>query len=183
MSVVVDTALSYALSLVGAPYKWWHPGDEMIGDHGPFWAFNGEAPPAATVKSSAVTCTGLINLMRRHVGKRVPGVAEKSPYAGGTYEWFNYLKENGRLEPYNPTAHYPKGTLLLSPWVDPQNQGHVAVLMSDTTLLHSYSEELYTPEARQFVSPGVTLEPIERSHSWKADGYYTHVCLQWLEVE
>lgn len=183
----IEVALTYGMSLVGqARYKWWHPDMRMIGDVGPFWAYDAPVPDVVEI----ATCTGLLNLMRRKVGLRVPGVQERSAYAGGTYEWFTYLDSRDLLLPFDTTRRYPKGTLLLSPYVDEANQGHVAVLISegassvlDEKLLHSYSEELYDPNQRGIVMPGICMkDSVADSHFWKPEGYYTHACLpeNWL---
>jgi len=190
----VTIALNYALNIIGSKYKWWHPGQEMIGDHGPFWAFNGPAPDAETVKNSVTVCTGVINLMRRKVGLTVPGVKENhTESAGGTYDWFQYLNSRGRLVPFDINQKYPKGTLLLSEWVDDSNQGHVAVIASEGAsnvlyekLLHSYSDEAYDANNFATISPGISLNPsVGWSHFWSAKGYYTHACLpeNWLDVD
>ena len=181
----VTIALNYALSTIGSKYKWWHPGQEMIGDHGPFWAFNGPAPDADTVKGSVTVCTGVINLMRRKVGLTVPGVKENHlESAGGTYEWFQYLNSLGRLFPFDINQKYPKGTLLLSEWVDDANQGHVAVLASEGAtnvlyekLLHSYSDDAYDAKNFEMISPGTSLNPsVGWSHFWFPTGYYITDC-------
>lgn len=190
----VTTALAYAQSTIGSKYKWWHSGQSMIGDHGPFWAVNAPPPDAETVKESVTVCTGVINLMRRKVGLSVPGVKENhTDSAGGTYDWFEYLKEEGRLVPFDINNKYPKGTLLLAPWVDDENQGHVAVIATEGAsnvlyekLLHSYSDEAYTANNFEKVLPGISLnDSVGWSHFWSPTGYYTHACLpeNWLDKD
>jgi hypothetical protein len=64
-----------------------------------------------------------INLVCREFCVEIPGVAERSPYAGGTYEWCKYLNSKGAL------SRFVEGEiLLLRRYFSESDQGHIAIL-------------------------------------------------------
>lgn len=153
----------YVAGLIGTRYVWW---TADMPDCGPMaYASNDKSVPnEIEVKITGMNCVGLINLMRRFKGLDVPGVKEQEKYAGGTYVWFNYLLERDLLKSYIEEETYPLGTLLLRPYTNEQDQGHVAVVCANNKVLHCY------PQA------GLCIE----NFAWK--DYYTHVCApaDWL---
>lgn len=191
----VTEAIRYAKKLVGTPYKYWHPGDKMIVDKGPFWAWNAKAPEPEEVKTDTCACTGVLNLMRRKLGLSVPGVNEELYYAGSTYGWYLYLEEEGRLEKFDINVKYPKGTLLLRNYLSPTDQGHAAVIITEgksnvlyEKIIQSYSDDFYSETDFSKSGPGITITPtLGMSHFSTPDkeGYYTHVCLpyNWLYLD
>ena len=46
---------------------------KILIDKGPFWCVNEKTPLMMQVKKSGLNCTGLANLVRRHMGLQVPG--------------------------------------------------------------------------------------------------------------
>jgi cell wall-associated NlpC family hydrolase len=159
------TVEEYIEALVGTKYVWWHDGDDISGAT-PFYAKNNKAVPIEIVKHEGTNCAGFLNLICRFMGLKIPGVAENIPMAGGTYIWFSYLAELGLLTPFDSAKTYPFGTIVLRNYVDPEDQGHVALIISNGKLAHSGSED------------GIHVdESVQISHNWIPGGYYTHVCL------
>ena len=186
---IVDEVISFSRSLVGTPYQWWAGGD-LRGDHAPYWAFNGKVPDRLTIKSQGCACAGLVNLIRRRIGLPIFGLERpRYMYAGGTACWFRSLKSAGALQRFDPTVCYPKGTLLLRPYKNELDQGHVAVVYSDNSagilyakLIHAYPLNRI-PKPGKRVEGGIRIDPaVGSSHFWHPRGYYSHVCLpkNWL---
>ena len=184
-------AINYIKSLVGTKYKFWHPNNNMLIDDGPFWACNNKAPDKNIVVNSSCSCTGVINLIYRKLGMKIPGVESKSEYAGGTYEWFSYLTLNNMLEIFDINKKYPIGTLLIRNYQNEYDQGHVAVIISYGKLnvlyekiIHSYTDDIYNKEYDALLDPGISITILGQSHFITQDGYYTHVSLpdKWLKA-
>lgn len=189
-----NIAMDFITLLIGTKYLFWHPGDKLIKDEGPFWSYNGLVPDISVIKSSSCCCVGVINLMRRKVGLSVPYVREGyEDYAGGTAAWFKYLNVNKRLEPLDITKKYPIGTMFLRNYISPSDQGHVAVLLSEDRgdllneiIIHSYSYDSFDENKFNKSYPGVTTTIFRHSQYCMDDiGYYTHACLpdNWLSKE
>ncbi len=171
MEARITEALRYGHSLLGIHYVWWL-GDIILGaDDGPFWAACGSPPPVETIRKQGVCCTGLINLIRRHLGLPVPGVSKEDPHAGGTGAWEEFLLPY--LEPIDPSANYPAGTLLFRPYQTFSDQGHVGVILENGQFLHSSVEE---PEPKGgFHQPGCHIDKSWKlSHAWRSSGYYMY---------
>ena len=178
----MSKALAYGETLVGTPYRWWL-GDQILGkDVGPFWATNGPPPPLDTIRTQGVCCTGVMNLMLRHIGVPVPGVNEKDKLAGGTGAWENHLI--GHLEPIDITENYTPGTLLFRPYQNFNDQGHIGVVLEGGRFLHSYTYEAEPIDG--FTQPGCVIDESWRSsHAWNKHGYYMYASswYSWLSPE
>jgi cell wall-associated NlpC family hydrolase len=135
----MEHLLQYGKTFLGIPYRAWNPEQSCLGDHGPFWAFPGAVPHLQIVQKEQMNCAGFINLLCRKQGKPIPGVAEASYTAGGTGDWYLFLKE--KLICYDPTVVYPAGTLLLRRYRNEEDQGHLAVSLGDGTVLHSWTTQ------------------------------------------
>jgi hypothetical protein len=190
----VNDSLDFITQLIGTKYLFWHPGNKLIKDDGPFWSYNGPVPDISTIKNNSCCCVGVINLMRRKLGLTVPYVKEGyEDYAGGTAAWFKYLKVNNRIEELDITKKYPIGTMFLRNYVSPSDQGHVAILISndrgnllDEIILHSYSYDTFDDSKFNKSFPGITTTLFRHSHYCMDDvGYYTHICLpdNWLNKD
>ena len=196
----IKDALSYAESLKGIPYRWCRIGEaERIKyDEDKFWAVGSEpvSHDKILARNLSIVCTGLINLIRRHIGLSVPGAKGSlvtSKYPGTTKTWFRYLNKRNRLREMDPKESYPKGTLLLAKFKnDTEDQGHVAILITEghggvlnESILHAIPEISYK-DSKELIDHGKTLiEPLTHSHlGWFKDrgGYYTHICLpeDWI---
>jgi len=135
--------LSYIEELAGTPYVWWKDGESTIDKMHPFYAKPGSVPDTTQIKKLGTNCAGLINLICRKFNVPVPGVDKKDYYAGGTYSWYQFLQEKDKLQDIDEIKIYPIGTLLLSPYIDPENQGHLAIVTCSGTIQtlkisHSY---------------------------------------------
>ena len=117
--------MDYALfeSWIGTPYAGWTPGDNLMNRDEPYWTRDGPLPSPAELREKMCNCVGFLNLVRRSQGL---------PAIGGTVEWWHAFAR----EPFDPTKTYPVGTLFLSPYVNPDDDGHVA-LQGPRGLLHS----------------------------------------------
>lgn len=198
---MIDDALTYALSLLYIPYRWYREGERIHGDD-KFWAKNGPPPSSLQIEilDRCIVCTGLINLMRRYNGLSIPGLNGTLDehgllYPGTTGIWFQYLSMKGRLEPIDIKKKYPRGTLLLRNFHDIENdQGHVAVLLTDVShsilhekIIHSSADFSYEYSLEENVEDAgrVDICRFQFSHSFDKSGYYTHICLpqNWLMME
>jgi hypothetical protein len=189
MSTAVEKAIAYAHTLIGLPYRWYMGAGELITGNDKFYAADEPAPAASELRAGdkSIVCTGVANLMRRHVGLPVPPAAAAAgiPYPGTTDAWFHYLERAGKLQAFDIGAardgKYPAGSLLLRNFSDVEtDQGHVAVLVNSRQLLHAYAHSA-TP------CPGndgeCAITSLEVSHYYFGPaGYYTHICLadDWL---
>lgn len=156
--------INLAKLYLGIPYRWWDPNVSCYGECGPFWAFPGGVPSIPRIQKEHLNCAGLLNIICRHLGVEIPGVAEHSYYAGGTYEWFVYLDRNKKLRPYVEGTEYPVGTLLLRRYRSEDDQGHLAFVYGQGKHIHSWPEG------------GVCVTPIEKD-------YYEFVALpaDWVQ--
>ena len=196
----IGEALDYAVSLRGCLYKYWRVGDPMLGDFAPFYSSNGKPPSENQIREGGLNCAGLVNLVRRNAGLDVPGVEQKYQYAGGTYAWFRHLRKTGYLIPLrkrdNGIYAAPPGSLLLRPYKNEQDQGHMALVCGLGGLTHAYSSDFASqgplsiggqtvkrvlPLGLQ--APGVVAyQDAEIPHSWHGlrqgafRGYFTHWC-------
>ncbi len=179
----IQAALDYAYTLLGLPYRWYRKGEAITGDD-KFYAANEPAPVAADLfaDGKCIVCTGVTNLMRRHVGLPVPpAVADADiPFPATTDAWFYYLQKNNKLQPFDIEKalanEYSKGSLLIRNFENVETeQGHVAVLIDSRRILHAYAYDDTNGIC------GITL--LKDSHYYNGHpGYYTHICLaeDWL---
>ncbi len=121
---------TYIQTLVGTPYVWWHSGT-TLGDCAPFWTSN--TPPPSSASPKGANCAGFVNLVCRHLGIPIPGVAEGDAWAGGTRYWFRH--SNAYTVP--PSASHKPGTILLRDYADAEkDQGHIGVVLEGGRLAH-----------------------------------------------
>jgi hypothetical protein len=134
---------------------------DFVGSHwrkdvGPLWAHNGPLPSIDELKKGGMVCIGLLTVLLRHVGQKLPYLDPKnfpeyakypkyqnpkndnswhSPYDegiqfgfGDTSEWmYIYHYVKKTLKKFDPNGKYPKGTLLFRVF-SPYDGGHVAIL-------------------------------------------------------
>ena len=173
--------------LLGTPYVWWK---KSMKDCGPqSYADYATIPDFEKINKIGINSVGIVNIIRKSFGLEIPGIKENKPYAGGTYEWFQYLKKNKKLKKFNIREVYPEGTLLIRKYKNEADQGHMAIIYQVdekgvlfSKLAHAYS---YTPinleKEKHF--PGLKIDnSVGESHFWYDNGTYTHVCLpeDWL---
>jgi len=201
--------MDYAETLVGLPYRWFDADVDKFEGGDKFWCENSPPPEAEEIRVSdkSIVCTGLINLLRRHLNLSIPGINGNirgkyktiyEQFPGGTGAWFAYLHQNKRLEKINLNLRYPKGTLLLAKFVSNElDQGHVAIICDDVDeyknithqqIIHSAPHIDYTHRASHKNHGSIRIEPFSTSNdAWKQEkkSYYTHVCLpdNWLILD
>lgn len=159
--------MDFITTFIGVPYAWWMEGDSCLGNKGPFWAAPASAPfpTRQQLEQEGVCCAGLINLLCRHLGLEIPGVAEGDEHAGGTYAWEAHLRRAGVLtaaELLDPATLAP-GTLLLLPFESELQQGHLAIVVEAGYIVHSWCEDL--PPRRGVMGPGVMKQPLQEALS------------------
>ena len=125
----VENALRYTQRLSGIPYSPWSDGS--IGSGPPFWV-DSELPPVERVREDGMNCIGLINLVSLSLGNHARD------------NWFEYLSEKGVLEKYRANRVYPRGTLLIRPYASIEDQGHVAITVSDFEIMNVFDFYYYT---------------------------------------
>lgn len=155
-------------------------------DNAPFWVSNNQPPCYDVIIKKGSNCAGLINLVRRYMGLEIPGNFSNQPkdeWAGGTYVWFEYLKNNNRLQKIDHNKSYPIGTLLIQDF-NPKDQGHLAmtinkgVTLLDTKIIHNVNaryKENDKPQRLQEVN-------IHKLKDYYYYSRFTHICLpeNWL---
>ncbi len=188
MSAPIESALLYARRLVGRPYKWYRAGDPITGDE-PFYAADLPAPAPADLHlaGKSIVCTGVANLMRRHVGLPIPPADSVAgiPFPGTTDAWFHYLDKDGLLEGFcikrALAGEYQAGSLLLRNFADVEtDQGHVAILIDPEHILHAYA---YGDRPCPGTAGICDITRLADSHYYAgSSGYYTHICAaeKWL---
>ena len=162
----MNSALDWLMTLIGTPYVWWMPSDSVLGDCGPFWWSAGPVPAVERIRQEGCNCAGLMNLLFRKLG-RVP--------LGTTVEWFAELE--GVEQRTAEGTDFEEGTILLRPYSGPEDQGHIAMVLSGGRLLHCYPSTNVPRRGLDF--PGIAIdESWKISDCWvsKEGGYYTHVC-------
>ena len=161
-------SIEYSKKLIDTPYIWWFRKDK-IDRESPFYTEDKKCPSIESIKEKGVNCAGLINLISRNSGKK--------PF-GGTIYWFEYNRKN--LIDFNILNKYPPGSMLLRQFNDEHDQGHLAMIIDDTNLIHCYPNSFKPIRGKCF--PGVKMEKINISHQWDKNGFYTHVLLPeyWL---
>lgn len=145
---------SYAESLLGVQYRWWHEGDTCLGDQPPFYAADGPPPEAP----SELNCAGFINCLARFAGRPIPGVAAGLWYAGGTYAWYEELAP--KCVSIDAATTRP-GALLIRRFRDEADQGHLGIVWIDGRIIHCWPNK------------GVVIEPMPTN-------YFEYVCIDWL---
>lgn len=187
---IIDMILDYGKKLIGTPYIYFTHSTLEIEDI-MYITDKYDHTNINSIKTIGTNCAGLVNIFRKYLNLSVPGInePEKYKFPGGTYAWYNYLRERKRLQPFNYKQSYPKGTLLLRNYSHINSQGHLAIIYEENNigvlfskLLHSYPEHWDIEDEK--TGPGIIIENnVWRSHfSWEQNGFYTHICLpeDWL---
>lgn len=158
-------------------YVWWKDGEPTSAKPAPFYCAS--TVNLEYIKIHGCNCAGLLNLLAHVKGSPVPGVKSNIFYAGGTYVWHSYLESIGALQPIDISKTYPKGSLLLRRYEDPENQGHVALIYEDATC--SQSTFLEQKLLHCYPDKGISIDDQARSsHNWHTDGYYEYCVPGWF---
>lgn len=170
-------------------YVWWNSDMKDCGPQA--YSESNEDVNFENIKKKGINCVGLINIIRRSLDLEIAGFGI-SNYAGGTYEWYKYLKKNKKLEKINFKKSYPYGTLLIRKYKNEYDQGHLGIVQEcnhnetilDQKLLHAYALENFDENnPNKHIKPGLTIDnKVKISHNWFDKGTYTHICLpeNWL---
>jgi hypothetical protein len=146
----------YAISLLGVPYGYWNGEAIPRDDSSPFYAVNGPPPPRAQL-TNGVSCAGYLNLIRRFLGKPVPGVDDPAEtFPGSTIAWGKFLTPH--FTDYDSSADYEDGTLLFRPYKDREDQGHIALILGGKAY-HSYAYVWEPLGSSGTADPGVSHTP------------------------
>ena len=122
--------IKYGESLIGKPYGKWIGQDFTDVNKEPMWSI--DLSPPKEIKSAS--CTGLINLMLRYVGINLP-YSERGG-KGGTQAYYDYYKKVA--EEFDKNKIYPEGTLIGRKYYNIDDQGHVAIVLSNQHILQSF---------------------------------------------
>ncbi len=173
----IEKAITYAKSLINIPYRWYDESTDLPNPDDQFWHGNKLAPDvkAIILEDKSIVCTGLINLMRRHLWRSVP---KHDTCPGGTVAWVNYLSGKNALKPIDNNAVYPPGTLLIKKYENSEDQGHVAVMLEDSYMIHAAADIPYIYR-HKYKNHGYVRVEKYYTH------YFTHVCdvSDWLLSE
>ena len=168
----IKKGLEYVKKLVGIKYK--VSNKAPTEDSDPFWNRDGTVPLIEDVKKGGLACVGVTNLIRRHLGLKIPTETGKWKdfFPGGTSAYFYYFTKKQKI---NYSKTYPKGTLLLQKW-NPKDMGHVAIVWTENKKGLSHSKILH---GRHDGPKSVVIEPLD---DYKMKRRFTHICLpeDWL---
>ena len=172
----VSKAIKFLKDLDGTPRKNYCKNNPPKKDGAPFWIGDEKITDIEYIKKSGSVCVGLTNLVRRFMGLEIPGkISNKKKvfWPGGTGAWFNYLKNEKRLEKINFNKVYPKGTLLLQDF-NPKDQGHVIVTINSSKKGLLYSKIIHSIHIK-----GTLIELVKDYPNYKRQ---THICLpqNWI---
>ena len=139
----VDKAITFAKQFVGTPYHNDSKEPTKLKQTPPFYAVDNAAIDIAKIRKQGMNCSGLLNLVHRHMGVPIPD----KPFRGGTSA---YVEKYGKKIP----KKIPRGSLLLRP--PPKGDGHVALVVSDNKGL----EDSTVIDSDGFKQSGVTVHTV-----------------------
>ena len=87
----MDSIIKYLKKYEGMKYTKYDFQSTIMDKNQPFWVSNSELPDFSYIYEKGSTCVGLINIVRRHLNLKIPGLEENYHYPGGTSSWFRYL--------------------------------------------------------------------------------------------
>jgi hypothetical protein len=129
----LNRALAWLWPLIGEmPYGWWTKG--AVPDGQPAYAINTKLRDRAYYRRRTVFCAGVVNLLLRAVGKRVPTFGNLS-LDGGTGAMGSYFRAHAK--PFRLSDVQP-GDLILDFYVNSTHQGHTGVVLNGNLFLQSF---------------------------------------------
>ncbi|NDC39565.1 MAG: hypothetical protein EBZ48_16255 [Proteobacteria bacterium] len=156
---------------IGAPYVWCMDEEGGLpGGRAPFWRLD-RVPTPEEVLAEGCCCVGLVNVARAMEGKET--------FAGTLDIWERYKDHMiCAKEDEDP----PEGALLLRPYSDMNDQGHVGIARKGGALLHCYTDT--EGPAGGFSGPGIALDASwKESHAWRAEGVQKGYWKGWVPME
>jgi len=129
IDIVVKNAIDYGLSLCGIKYTFWN--DHMTTEDYPIYGSDDSPPDIAELREKGIACSGLINLILRHLKLPIP---KYKTYPGGTEAWYRELKRKNKLHVFtwDTDKKYCKGTLLLTRYKHINDQGNMCIILNHT---------------------------------------------------
>ena len=122
--VSVQDIVQAAYELLGAPYRFWDPGDPI-----PLWRKDGrgDPPPAGHLHNVGVSSSDLLNYALEKNGL---------PPGGGTGTFGDYLVNTGSFDPSTPGQ---AGAVAVCPYSGPRvdQQGHVVLYLGGHQVIHA----------------------------------------------
>jgi hypothetical protein len=143
-AVNTQNLLQWAQTLIGIKYKFvMNNGLEIINPI-PMYGIYSEIPNYDFIKSNGCNAVGLINLLRLKNNKNIPGHNDQEIidliYIGSLGLWFRELNKIQSLQKFNKDSEYCVGTLLIKKVSEYDYFGHMAIVVENNQILHSYSE-------------------------------------------
>lgn len=120
----------YGMSLIGTPYGEWKGGP--LTDGSPMWSSDTAVPKLV----DSTSCAGLLNLMFRFAGIKLPVGPDGS--VGGTYAYGHHFGQIA--ESFDSDKKYPDGTIIGRRYRNENDQGHVAIIYEDMLLQSIFGE-------------------------------------------
>ena len=118
--------------LLGTKYVFWDGREWSSNNKGPFYVSKDKNINLNYIRNNGCNCAGFINLLFRNKCIEIPDF--DSDYPGGTYaygfgcKWERYKKNN----------NYPKYSLLLKPYIEGEDEGHIALVLENNKMAHCY---------------------------------------------
>lgn len=149
-------------------YSWWYPGKENNANYA-----DGKKD-IRIIRKEGINCVGVINLIKHEFKKPIP---PNKYVKGGTRAWFDYLNKNKLIEEYDIKNKYPKYSLLIRDYKNPQDQGHVALVYENDNIIHAIPENNKIVKDK-LVGPGVTVTKKDIF----GPKYFTHIAIgtKWI---
>lgn len=136
--------LSDILQYKDIKYTWWRTG----GCERMFYADDKEDIHSDDVREIGINCAGLINLIRRQRGLFIPDLTDDQKkdgiIRGGTYHWFMYFQQIDALTEFDIDKEYDVCTLILRRYKNETDQGHMAIIINKTDIIHAYAYDTDT---------------------------------------
>ena len=165
----IPRMIEYAKQLLGTPYVYWDGNQWPLSNSAPVWvAPRGVAPPnIERVKKEGCHCSGMINLLCRHVGIELPW-EDADPNAlswyGGTGSW-------GDIVDWVPITEnletIPPGSLVFRPYINRESEGHIAFVIAENTIIHAIPEK------------GITISKLTETNNADCCGNFQYMFCQF----
>lgn len=157
----ISEIMDWACSLIDVKYVWVCDKNYVITNNVPMYGVFDSLPTMEYILANGCNCVGLINLIRLKLNKKIPGhnnnMIVKCNCVGSISAWIRNLNNINQLEIFDPNAKYEKGTLLISKTLG-NSFGHMAIVMEDDKILHSYSNVKMPTDG--LISPGICISEL-----------------------
>lgn len=171
----IQKAIDYGITLVDTPYDYWNNTNTKI--NAPMFAING--PVVHKSKIVSVNSAGLINLILRFLGKKLP--KDSNGIIGGVKSYYEYYTNYS--EDFSIETTYPIGTLLIRNFKDNNDQGHLAIIIEEKGKHSKILQSFVSGKNLKSISEGVSIScTIIDIHNLNQEGYFKKAVLpqNWL---